>query len=123
LTVQSTYKRKLGDSGEDVAVSYLKARGYVILERNFRALRGEIDIIARDQDTLVFIEVKTASSRKFGSPETWVGRRKQLQIGKIAGLYLAREKKFDVNCRFDVISILITARNHHIQHFKDAFWL
>ena len=118
-----TYKRKLGDLGEDLAVAYLESEGYVILQRNFRALRGEIDIIAQDQETLVFIEVKTASSKKFGSPETWVGRRKQLQIGKIAGFYLSREQKYDKNCRFDVISVLMTAGKHQIQHFKDAFWL
>ena len=123
MTVQSTHKRKLGDSGEDLAVSYLKSRGYSILERNFRALRGEIDIIARDQNTLVFIEVKTAIRTVLIDILTRVGRRKQLQIGKIAGLYLAKEKKHDINCRFDVISILITARNHHLRHFKDAFWL
>ena len=121
--MQQTYKRKLGDSGEDIAVEYLESIGYVILKRNFRALRGEIDIIAQDQETLVFIEVKTASSNKFGSPETWVGRRKQLQSGKIAELYLAREQQYDRNCRFDVISVLVKDGNHQIKHFKDAFWL
>jgi putative endonuclease len=117
------YRKRIGKKGEDKAVNYLKQKGYRILEQNFRAERGEIDIIALDQDTLVFIEVKTKRHDHFGEPETWVDKRKQAQIGKIAQAYLQQQDIVNMDCRFDVIGIVFKNQSNEIRHFQDAFWL
>lgn len=84
--------------------------------------RGEIDIVAYDQKTLVFVEVKARKSRKFGSPEESVTPSKQRQIKKIAQGFLVKNNLQDVECRFDVISLLFTEEEgFSIQHIKDAF--
>ena len=82
-----------------------KRAGYDILERNYRAIRGEIDVIAQDGDFIVFVEVKTRRSLKFGLPQTAVTTQKQRQISKVALAYLQAKNLFDAPCRFDVISI------------------
>ena len=115
--------RKVGDAGEAIAVSYLQSLGLDILERNFRAHRGEIDIIARDEETLVFVEVKSSSNEAFGEPLTWVNRRKKHRIARTAEAYLLTQKRADVECRFDVIAISIRKNGHDIKHIKNAFWL
>lgn len=118
---QSTYRRQIGKSGEDLAVTFLKKKGYQVLARNYRAIRGEIDIVMQDGATLVFVEVKTGTTNKFGNPETWVNQKKQAQIAKVAQAYLLKNGLEGMNCRFDVIAI---KRMDHdeIHHFKDAFW-
>lgn len=118
-----TYRKRIGKKGEDQAVHYLKQKGYRILERNFRAERGEIDIIALDQDTLVFVEVKTKRHDHFGEPETWVNLKKQAQIGKIAQAYLQQRGIVDMDCRFDVIGVVFENQSSEIRHIQDAFWL
>jgi len=123
LSRHSTYQQKIGRSGENMAAEFLKKSGYTVLLRNYRAERGEIDIIAQDRETLVFIEVKTGTSDQYGSPETWVDRRKQVQIGKVAQAYLIDNQLEDVPCRFDVIAIVGSSGHRKIRHFKDAFWL
>ena len=115
--------KKKGNRGEEIAHSFLVQRGFTIVERNFRILRGELDIIASDGDTLVFVEVKCGDSKKFGPPETWVTRRKQLQIGRLALAYLQKFKITDTNCRFDVIAITFEKGQPQIKHIKNAFWL
>ena len=87
---------ELGKSGEKAALHHLKRNKYSIAEKRFRLLRGEIDIIAYDKKTLVFIEVKTRSNRFFGLPEEAVSYRKQQQIKKIASGYLAIHKIEDI---------------------------
>lgn len=91
--------------GESLAVEHLKARGYEILARNYRALRGEIDIIVRDGEFTVFVEVKTRRNLKFGLPQAAVTIQKQRQISKIALAYLQAQNLLDTPCRFDVIAI------------------
>ncbi|MBR5997800.1 MAG: YraN family protein, partial [Deltaproteobacteria bacterium] len=81
-------RQALGRWGEDLAAAYLQQRGMVILERNFRGKRGEVDIIARDGGDLVFVEVKTRRSDTFGTPQEAVNRRKQMQILHVAEIYL-----------------------------------
>lgn len=101
-----TARRKYGDKGEDYALEFLKTKGYKIVDRNYSSRFGEIDIIAVDDDTLVFVEVKTRWSNKFGRPEEAVTKSKLDKIIKTGGLYM-KEKKIDMNVkqRVDVVAI------------------
>ncbi len=112
-----------GRLGEDIAATFLKKQGYVILERNYRIARGEIDIVAQEDDVIVFVEVKTGSSDRFGEPQTWVTERKQEQIGKVAMAYLQEHDIYDVDCRFDVVAISLKAGKANVKLIRDAFWL
>ncbi len=110
----------LGKIGEDLAVQYLMDKGYKILERNWRAYRKEIDIIAIDGNNIVFVEVKTRQDDEFGSPEMAVNRIKRAHIYAAAGAYYYGNK-VDLDVRFDVISILYHHGNPEITHIMDAF--
>ncbi len=103
----SNERANLGLAGESLATEYLSHKSYSILHRNFRSRSGEIDIIAKDGKTLVFIEVKTRRTAKFGSPAAAVTARKQAQISRVALEYLAIKNLFDVPARFDVVTILM----------------
>jgi len=117
---QSTHA--LGKSGERAALRYLKNKKYKILAQNFRLFRGEIDIIALDKNTLVFVEVKTRKSTDFGLPEESVTPSKQRQIKRIAQGFLMRNNLQDAECRFDVISILFDQnQGYRIRHIQNAF--
>lgn len=98
-------KRKVGTCYEKYAGAYLAHLGYEILEYNFRCRSGEIDIIAKDGNTLVFCEVKFRSSNLCGEPEEAVNLKKQRVISRCARFYLALKRQWNVNCRFDVIAI------------------
>ena len=112
----------LGKSGEKIALNYLIDNKYKIIARGFRLFRGEIDIIAYDQETLVFVEVKTRRSTDYGSPEESVTPSKQRQIRKIAQGFLVKNNLQDVECRFDVISLSFDEKEGcSIRHIKDAF--
>jgi putative endonuclease len=114
--------RALGRSGEDVAAAYLRKKKFRIVCRGFRFHKGEIDIIARDGDTLVFIEVKTRRNRRFGRPEEAVTPPKQNQIRRLAEAYLALNDLADVPCRFDVLSLLWDEKDGpRVHHIRDAF--
>ncbi len=117
------YRHQLGRVGETRAVHYLESIGYVVLDRNYRSSGGEIDIVARDGDTFVFVEVKTGTTGTFGAPEERVDNRKQHQIGKVAMGYLQHHRLVDVDCRFDVIAVQRSEGEWSIRHFEDAFWL
>ncbi len=117
------YRKRIGQEGETEAVAYLIKKGYAILERNYRAGRGEIDIVVKDGETLVFVEVKTKRQDRFGEPEDWVDEKKQIQIGKVATQYLQDQNLDDVDCRFDVVAIDYTKGKKKIKHIKNAFWL
>ncbi|HVP91432.1 MAG TPA: YraN family protein [Terriglobales bacterium] len=95
----------LGRTGELVALKYLRRKGYAIIETRFRFLRGEIDIVARDGDTLVFVEVKMRTGGGFGRPEESVTAEKRRRIRKVAEGYLLLRRPGDVRCRFDVVAI------------------
>ena len=100
--------RTYGDLGEETAAAYLARKGYRIITRNFRVGRmGEIDIIARDGDTLCFIEVKTRSSFSFGSPAQAVSGQKQATIRRIAHFYMQNNRYYDVPVRFDIVELLM----------------
>lgn len=114
--------RSLGQRGEETAAKYLIKSNFDIVERGFRLFRGEIDIIARDGDTLVFVEVKARADETFGRPEDSVTPAKQRQIRRIATGYLVERRLGDVPCRFDVVSILFHEDgSHRLIHFRDAF--
>ena len=114
--------RSVGARGEDIAVAYLKGKKYAILERNFSCKGGELDIVARDGVTLVFVEVKSRRSESYGPPQLSVTPFKQRQISKAALTWLAKNRKHGLSARFDVIAILL--RDHQvpvIDHIPNAF--
>ncbi len=116
------YKKKFGDIGEDLACNFLNEIGFEILERNYRYGHGEIDIVAKDKDILVFIEVKTRKNLEYGLPESTITKSKQRQIKKIAEAYLYDKKIKDTDCRIDVIAILFRGKEKpNINHIINAF--
>jgi len=117
----SRRKINLGKTGEEIATTYLRERGLQIVARNFRDKFGEIDIIARDRGTYVFVEVKTRRSNHFGTPEEAVTTQKQRQVIRVAQSYLAKHQLFDVPTRFDVVAILISSSDPRINHLVSAF--
>lgn len=113
----------LGAWGEEQAVTFLQRQGMKILERNFRTPAGEIDIVARDRSYLVFVEVKTRRSARFGTPQEAVGVRKQRQILRTAQWYMQR-KPTRLQPRFDVVAILCQSGDSpQVTHLADAFSL
>ncbi len=115
----------MGRLGEGIALRYLRKKKYVILETGYRLLRGEIDIIARDGRTLVFIEVKTRTRDGYGRPEESVTPAKQQQIRKVAQGYLIKHRLGDIDCRFDVIALIADRDGDGdefiLEHFHNAF--
>ena len=113
----------IAETGESLAVTHLKARGYKILAQNYRAVRGEIDLVAQDGDCIVFVEVKTRRSLKFGLPQAAVTQQKQRQISKVALAYLQTHNQFDAPCRFDVIAIHLSPQLEvlRLEQIENAF--
>ncbi|GAH89399.1 unnamed protein product [marine sediment metagenome] len=115
----------IGKFGEDAASKYLVAKGYKIKERNYRTFLGEIDIVCEYKGNIIFVEVKTRRSDKFGYPEEAVNFIKQQKIIKNALCYLSKYHLWKKNCCFDVI--LISISNHkdirRIKHIRNAFYL
>jgi putative endonuclease len=110
--------RTKGRGGEEAARAFLSKKGYRILETNFRIKMGEIDIIAMDRDTLVFVEVKSASSGSFGDPALWVSQWKQQRIIRVSSAYMTARSITEAPVRFDVVTIAPARR---ITHVEDAF--
>ena len=110
-------KRTVGSLFEDRAASYLRGEGMEILFRNFRCHIGEIDLIARDEEELVFVEVKYRYNDSCGTGEFHVDRRKQQTIFRVAQVFLTRYfRSFTPYCRFDVVSISGDGSVHHIRN-------
>ena len=116
-------KKELGKKGEEKALRFLKKKGYRIIEKNYVCKMGEMDIIAKDKDTLTFIEVKTRTSAEFGPPQLAVNSSKQRQLSKVALNYLKEKQLEDVKARFDVVAILLEQEKEKIELIKDAFEL
>lgn len=110
----------LGSKGERLAVKYLKRKGYVILKKNYRCPSGEIDIIARDGEVVVFVEVKTRTGEQFGHAIEAVDSRKQRKIHSVALHYLTNIKGPQPPARFDIISVLVGDKDE-VDHLIDAF--
>ena len=98
-------QQKFGEKGESLAAWFLKKNGYKIVEQNYRTQLGEIDIIAKDKKTLVFVEVKSRRSTRFGNPKWAVTPKKQRKISMVALSYLKTTKQSDARARFDVVAI------------------
>lgn len=113
----------LGNRGENAAVKFLRGLGYRILARNCRNHWGEIDIIARDGDWIVFVEVKTRSTHAAGHPAEAVTTRKQTQLTKLALAWLKKRRLLDHRARFDVVAITWPEASSQpaIQHYIHAF--
>ena len=111
--------KQTGDFGERLAVKFLSGKGYTILETKFRTRAGEIDIIARDNDCIVFVEVKLRKGISMGYPLEAVGYRKQQKIRKTA-LYYMTLRNITTDMRFDVIEI-IGVDNMTVEHIENAF--
>ena len=111
--------KKIGDNGEKQAEEYLKKLGYKVIERNWKYSRiGEIDIIAKEKDILVFVEVKYRKDTKFGYPEEAVNPKKQRTIRNVANYYMVTEHlSLESPVRFDVVAIL----GNEIKHIRNAF--
>ncbi len=113
---------RLGPSGERIGARYLRRRGYRIIKRNYRCVAGEIDIVAADGDTLVFVEVKTRRSDEAGDPENAVNHPKRVQITRAARFFIAESRAERVPCRFDVLAIVVPEKGKPVvTHFIDAF--
>jgi putative endonuclease len=113
-------RNDLGKTGENIAANYLLKKGYSILKRNWRFSRDEIDIIARDGDWLVIVEVKTRTSAWFGEPEMAVTEAKQRSLIRAAEGFIM-ETDYHGETRFDVIGILLDRQKVHLNHIQDAF--
>ena len=111
----------LGKTGEDLACQELERRGYAIVARRYRRRGGELDIIARDGGTMVFVEVKTREGRAFGTAPEAVTALKQHTITRLALDYLLRQRLTNCPCRFDVVSIHVDAGAPVIEVFQGAF--
>ncbi len=124
MAFEKSSTRKKGQEGEDLAVKMLMEKGFKIIERNYffgDKDRGEIDIIAQDKDTLVFVEVKMRKSFKYGPAIDGITEKKKKQVRKLASIYLYEKKINNVNCRFDAVIIQFKDGNINIEHYEDAF--
>jgi len=107
-----------GKKGEDAATDYLLSKGYQILKTNYRSRFGEIDIVARDADTVIFVEVKSLISAAIKAPSAQVDSKKQIKLAKTALQYISEnDENYELNYRFDVIEVL----NNKINHIENAF--
>jgi len=110
--------KQTGDWGEDLAAAELEKAGYKIIDRNFRTRFGEIDIIAEDGNTLVFVEVKAKSSTKYGAPAEMITRRKQHKL-KLMSQYYVQEKEYKGPWRIDAVTILGDELSYKIEILKN----
>ena len=115
--------QRFGRKAEDLAARHLKRQGYTIVARNYRTRAGEIDIIAREGRSLVFIEVKGRQSTRFGSAKAAVTSRKQRQVAKMALWYLKETDQMGVKARFDVVAVTQKGRDVAIEIVRNAFQL
>jgi len=114
-------RQQYGEAGEALAARMLQRRGYKIVETNYRTKLGEIDIIARDGDTIVFVEVKARQTGRFGAPKWAVTPRKQRKISMVALYYLKTTGQSQAKARFDVVSIRSALQNPELEIIRNAF--
>lgn len=118
-----SYNKDIGSFGEALARDYLISKGYKILNMNFRNKFGEIDIICKKNNLLIFFEIKSRYSNSFGSPIESITCYKQKQIIKLSELYLISKKYYNFNVRYDIIEVIFNTitSSHIINHVQDAF--
>jgi putative endonuclease len=114
-------RKSKGDRGEESAAEFLRGQGYRILERNYRCPLGEMDIIAREGKTIVFVEVKTRSSDRFGPPQAAIGPQKQRRMTAIALWYLKEKGWMDGPARFDVAAVSLGEGGERVTLYRNAF--
>ena len=114
-------RKATGDHAETIACRFLQQRGLVLITRNFRCRRGEIDLIMRDDDSLVFVEVRYRQKNHFGHAAETVSKTKQGRIIHCARVYLGRADAWNEPARFDVVSIEGNPENINIEWLRDAF--
>jgi putative endonuclease len=114
-------RQALGKTGEDLAVAELERLGYAILARRYRTRHGEIDIVARDGETTVFVEVKARVSAEFGTAAEAVTPVKQRRLASMAVDYLSRHRLTERPCRFDVVAVDGAGRESRITVYRGAF--
>lgn len=117
------YNRNIGSYGEDLACSFLIKKHHKILAQNYNTKLGEIDIVSKIDNILVFTEVKSRYTRKFGSPSQAITFSKRNTIKRVAMYFLYKNNIHNMNIRFDVIEIILNYYNndYHINHFENAF--
>lgn len=117
-----TSQTRSGTQGEQVAANYLLSKGYQIIERNYRYKRSEVDLVVRKNACLVFVEVKTRTTSRYGFPETFVSNRKRETISTGARRYV-EEANWEGNMRFDVVAVMMKkGLVKEVAHFEDAFY-
>jgi putative endonuclease len=116
--------KDFGKEGEDIAVDYLISNGYEIIERNYRFGKGEIDVIIKDSSTnyIAFVEVKSRKNLEFGDPVYGITKNKIKQMRRMAELYLYDKQLSELDCRFDVVTVLLRGKEKPIvEHYINAF--
>jgi putative endonuclease len=116
-------KKNLGNRSESLAVEFLRSRGYRILSRNYRCHFGEIDLVALQGRVVVFVEVRSRSGDRFGSPLETVGLKKQKKVSQVALHFLSKNRIHGEDARFDVIGITWERETPRIEHIQNAFEL
>ncbi|MDR0927840.1 MAG: YraN family protein [Ignavibacteria bacterium] len=120
-TQNNLYNKNIGNKGEDIAVKFLEDKGYLIIERNFKfGKEGEIDIVAKDKNTLVFVEVKTRSNHNFGDPVLAISQKKRRLWSLAANGYMLKNNIHNQECRLDLIAIDLISETPQITHIENA---
>ena len=115
-------RAELGRNGEDLAAAHFERLGYTIIQRNFRCSAGEVDIVAERDGTIVFCEVKTRRTDRWGQPSEAVDHRKRARIRRLGATWLAENgPRRSGSVRFDVISLVVRGGESHLEHIEDAF--
>ena len=114
------YNKRIGYIGEEIASNYLKKNNYIIIERNYRCKSGEIDIVAKEKNTIIFIEVKTRTNKKYGMPIDAVNKIKQKHLASAINYYLYNKRVLDSDVRFDVIEVILENSRFSINHIKNC---
>lgn len=114
-------RSRLGRRGEDAACDLYRRLGYEVVERNYRSGRGEIDVVARRGETLVFCEVKTRRTDEWGAPAEAVDHAKQARLRRLAAAWMAERRPGYVDVRFDVVSVIVRGDETDVTHVPDAF--
>ncbi len=114
-------RQQLGERGETLACEELERLGYAVLRRRYRTRYGEIDIVAREDEVLVFVEVKARTSGDFGHPAEAVTAKKMQRVAAMAETYLALERVRECLCRFDVVAVESGAEGARVTVYRDAF--
>lgn len=112
---------ELGKEGEEMAVAFLRKKGYEILVRNFRYLKAEVDIIARKEGVLAAVEVKTRSTPDFGDPQDFVKQKQINSLVKAVDFYV-NKNNLEVEVRFDIVAIIKNKAGCRMEHLEDAFY-